>query len=238
MAPVYSVFGAAALACALLLSCANSAVHCTLSGEEEGQCRAGCTPIGDTSRAACAEYKQVATNFSNASLSSFLPFNYAEAAFCACSLLPSASQSRASACVRNKLHNWTFRAQVPSLFNDSYRATLLALKQAHCKATPLFEQRETMFEQQTMSRAELVQHNTSDIVWCDAAYYNFLDSTGFPARLYEMHAAAYSECCCPHGPAPLFSWALITRLGFALSYVCDIEILSIEMFGKCGCQGW
>jgi hypothetical protein len=122
-----------AVAFVILISCASEL--CSATELSIDQCRRGCKPVpGNATRRSCAVYRYGinSTDTSGVSRYSWLPYNYASAAYCACTGLPIAPSSN---CVREALHQFTFETNGSIFFPDTYREELGKMKRAYCSPT-------------------------------------------------------------------------------------------------------
>lgn len=62
--------------------------------------------------------------------------------------------------------------------------------------------------------------------------YNAFVQAYLTPRIYQDHEDAYSNCCCPCGPAPYWSWVGVTTVPIP---ACSIVGAAIRRFGSCHC---
>lgn len=60
----------------------------------------------------------------------------------------------------------------------------------------------------------------------------------FAQIAHQLHVDAYRQCCCPGSPAERWAWDLVSLFGLPATSLCSLEILAIQEYGPCGCEGW
>lgn len=187
---------------------ANSSVSVLAQPSQQSSqqpCVQSCTPQGNISLAQCSWYRG----------QSWLPWSYAAAASCACTLqgLPGQMSPTAN-CVRSYL---LAAHQGDSYFSEAEKANYAGMFSQECNKFP--------------NPGSCVMGN----------YYNAVINQMVP-KVYQMHVNAYKTCCCPGSPASKPHWYMIF-FGFLESFVwtnagCSLEVQQIEKRGPCGCDGW
>jgi hypothetical protein len=144
----------------------------------------------------------------------WLPDTYTAAAACACQLQGvKGALSDTAMCVRNYLMT---NHKGTDYFSQELKTSLAEARATDCWVSP------------------------TGTAFCSLAFGQLVHK--IVPLIYGLHKDAYSFCCCPGEPAPLWAWEAIfmTRMDNILKVpgACLVEAKLIESYGPCGCDDW